>query len=186
MPVMIAKGSTIHTTLDFLQQEGGAELRDRVRARLADDVRARVDAARPTDELPLDLAVTLWRAADQELGGEDPGWIDRAGAYAIASTGQQRYGGILHKATPSEFLTQGVSLFQLYYHPGNMEVVEEQPGRIVLRLIDFDVPDRLFCARQTGGLRQTLLIAGGEQPTARHVRCTLDGDAFCEWQLTWR
>ena len=154
-------------------------------ARLPEGTRGRIVAAAPTDEVPLDVAVALWRAVDEEIGAADPGWIERAGAFAIASAGQQLYAGILRKATPGEFLTQGVSLFRLYYHPGNMEVVEQGPGRVVLRLVGFDVTDRLFCRRQTGGLRQALTIAGGERATSRHVRCTQEGDAFCEWELGW-
>jgi len=182
---MIAKGSTLLTTLDFVAREAGAEARDRALARLAPADRARVAAVTPTDEVPLDLAVALWRAVDEELGASSPGWSERAGEHAIASAGQQLYRGILRKATPDEFLTQGVSLFRLYYHPGNMEVVEQGPGRVVLRLVGFDVTDRLFCSRQTGGLRQALTIAGGERATSRHVRCTQEGDAFCEWELGW-
>lgn len=148
--------------------------------------RCRRTAGLATDEVPLDLAVALWHAADAELAPGDPLWMERAGEHSIAGTGQQLYRGILHKASPAEFLTQGVSLFQLYYQPGNMEVVEQGAGRIVLRLVGFEAVDRLFCRRQTGGLRQALVIAGGEEATARHVRCAADGDAFCEWELRWR
>jgi hypothetical protein len=183
---VIAKGSTLLTTLDFVTREAGTEASARAMARLAPADRERVAAVAPTDEVPLDLAVALWRAVDAELGPTDPGWSERAGAHAIASVGQQLYRGILHKATPAEFLTQGVSLFRLYYHPGDMEVVEQEPGRVVLRLVGFDVTDALFCRRQTGGLRQALAIAGGEGATSRHVRCTQEGDAFCEWELEWR
>jgi hypothetical protein len=182
---VIAKGSTILTTLDFVRREAGDAACDRALARLAPAERARVAAVSPTDEAPLDLAVALWRAVDAELGPTDPSWSERAGAHAIASAGQQLYSGILRKASPDQFLTQGVSLFRLYYHPGNMEVVEQAPGRVVLRLVGFDVTDPLFCRRQTGGLRQALAIAGGEHATSRHVRCTQEGDAFCEWELGW-
>ena len=182
---MIAKGSTLLTTLDFVAREAGAAVRDRALARLTAAERGRVLAAAPTDEVPLDLAVALWRAVDAELGPTDPTWAERAGEHSIASAGQQGYRGILRKTTPAEFLTQGVSLFRLYYHPGNMEVVEQAPGRAVLRLVGFDVTDRLFCRRQTGGLRQALAIAGGGAATSRHVRCTQEGDAFCEWELGW-
>ncbi len=27
--------------------------------------------------------------------------------------------------------------------------------------------------------------ADGELPSARNVRCALEGDAFCEWELIW-
>ena len=183
---MIAKGSTLLSTLDFVEREAGADVRDRALARLAAADRARLEGVAATDEVPLDVAVALWRAVDAELGATDPTWIERAGAHSIAGAGQQGYRGILRKSTPAEFLTQGVSLFRLYYHPGNMEVVEQAPGRAVLRLVGFDVTDRLFCRRQTGGLRQALEIAGGESASSHHVRCTQEGDAFCEWELGWR
>src|SRR5690606_39650866 len=104
---------------------------------------------------------------------------------SIESTGVQLYSGILRKRSPHEFLTQSVSLFQLYYSPGDMQVVEEEATRAVLRLSGFDSEDVLFCRRQTGGLRQALLQAGGESPRVKHVRCVHAGDAFCEWELTW-
>ena len=183
--MMMAKGSTLLATLDFVEREAGAEVRERVLARLDDAARARVAGCAPTDEFPLGVAVELWRAVEAELGATDPTWMERAGAHSIESMGVQLYGGILKKASPQEFLTQGISLFQLYYHPGNMEVVEQAPGRAVLRLVGFDVTDRLFCRRQTGGLRQALAIAGGDAATSRHVRCTQEGDAFCEWERGW-
>ncbi|HVE80318.1 MAG TPA: hypothetical protein VNA89_15745, partial [Gemmatimonadaceae bacterium] len=83
-------------------------------------------------------------------------------------------------------LTQSVSLFRLFYHPGNMDVVYEAPGAAVLRLVGFDPATPLFCRRQTGGLRCALTLAGGLEPRTRHVRCALEGDAFCEWELGWR
>jgi predicted hydrocarbon binding protein len=71
-----------------------------------------------------------------------------------------------------------------------MKVVEtestgERGGRIVLRLVGFEHESRHFCRRQTGGLAKAVEIAGGERPRVRHVRCALEGDAFCEWELRW-
>jgi hypothetical protein len=28
-------------------------------------------------------------------------------------------------------------------------------------------------------------LAGGVRPSVRHVRCAVEGDAFCEWELHW-
>ncbi len=35
------------------------------------------------------------------------------------------------------------------------------------------------------GLRATVELAGGEAGVVKHVRCTEEGDAFCEWEVTW-
>jgi hypothetical protein len=180
-----AKGSTLRSTLTFIEQTSGPATLKRVLATLgAGQVRA-IEGASPTDEVPLDLALGLWRAADTVLGPEDPQWVERSGAFSIESSGIEMYGGILKKSSPLEFLTQRVSLFRLYYHPGNMEVVEHEPGRAILRLVGFDQADSFFCRRQTGGLQRALELAGGTDPSARHVRCALAGDAFCEWELRW-
>jgi len=182
---MYAKGSTVRTTIDFLRAEGGEELAERVLAALPDDVRGRLVHTEPTGEVPYPLLQSLWRSADAALAG-DPTWAERAGALSIESLGVQLYRGILLKRSPGEFLTQSVSLFQLYYRPGDMTVVLEEPGHAVLRLVGFDAETPLFCRRQTGGLRCAITLAGGAEPSTRHVRCALEGDAFCEWELRWK
>jgi hypothetical protein len=182
---MFAKGTTIRTTLDFLAAEGGSGLVDRVLADLSPETRDAIARVEPTGELPYSVLQSLWSAADDALGA-DPTWAERGGAFSIESLGMQLYRGILLKRSPAEFLTQSVSLFQLYYHPGDMTVVFEEPGHAVLRLVGFDAGTSVFCRRQTGGLRCAITLAGGAEPSTRHVRCVLEGDAFCEWELRWK
>jgi hypothetical protein len=183
--MMFAKGTTIRTTLDFLQVEGGQALVDRVLSGVAAETRAELARVEPTGEVRYDALQALWRSADAILGN-DPTWAERAGAFSIESLGVQLYRGILLKRSPGEFLTQSVSLFQLYYHPGDMTVVFEEPGHAVLRLVGFDSGTSVFCRRQTGGLRCAIALAGGGDASTRHVRCVLEGDAFCEWELRWK
>ena len=180
-----AKGSTLRSTLAFVSATHGEDAAKRVMDSLPDDERRRIETAPPTDEVPIELLLALWGAVDAEIGGDDPSWPERSGAFAIDMTGMQLYAGILRKQSPLEFITQPVSLFRLYYHPGNMEVVEAEPGRAVLRLVGFDAGDVRFCRRQTGGLLRSVEIAGGQHPSVRHVRCAVEGDAFCEWELRW-
>lgn len=182
------RGSTLRSTLDFLLRESGEERVREVLDALAPPQRARVEsaAANPTAEIPFALLAELLQAADRLLGTGSPRWVEQAGAYAIESLGMQFYAGILRKSTPLEFLTQPVSLFRLYYQPGNMEVVEHGEGRAVLRLVGFDHRNALFCRRQTGGLHRALELAGGREPGVGHVRCAEEGDAFCEWELRWQ
>lgn len=184
--MMHAKGSALHATLDFIAADVGVAALKRILDQFSPEERARIEIVGATDEVPFDLLASLWRAADDVLSPDDATWVERSGAHSIDSVGIQSYGGILRKTSPLEFLTQRISLFRLFYHPGNMEMVEQRPGRAVLRLVDFGEADALFCRRQSGGLRRAVELAGGGDPVARHVRCALEGDAFCEWELTWR
>jgi hypothetical protein len=180
-----AKSSTFHATADFIRAEFGDDTLARVLAGLSPEVRAGVERVSATDELDYELLRELWAQTDAVVGAIDAGWMERAGAFSIGLRGAQMYGGILRKKDPSEFLTQSISLFKLYYHPGDIELVEHTPGRAVLRLVGFESRTPLFCRRQTGGLTKAIELAGGEHAATRHVRCEHEGDAFCEWELTW-
>jgi hypothetical protein len=181
-----AKGSAVHATLTFVGERFGSRARFAVLKALSADDRHTVQEIAPTAEIPYELLVRLWQTVEDTLPAADrDGWAEAAGEESIGSFGVQLYGGILRKPTPRDFLTQSISLFRLYYHPGDMEVVEDAPGRVVLRLVGFDSVTRLFCRRQTGGLRRAIELAGGGASRVRHVRCAIEGDAFCEWELHW-
>lgn len=182
-----AKGAALQSTLAFLHRQYGEAVAQQVLTMLAPEDRDAVAALTPTDEVPYALMVRVWNAADAVMrereGAGD--WAERAGEASIGGYGVQLYGGILRKPTPLEFLTQSISLFRLYYQPGDMVVVENAQGRAVLRLVGFDPLTTIFCRRLTGGLREAVALAGGEQARVRHVRCCIEGDAFCEWELQW-
>lgn len=182
----MARGSTVRATIDYVAAEHGGALVDEILAALPRALQRRLRLSAPTADVAYADVLALWRAADRLLRDLDAHWMERSGAFSIESNGVQLYSGILRKRSPHEFLTQSVSLFQLFYSPGNMQVVEEGVGHAVLRLAGFDSGDRLFCRRQTGGLHRALALAGGGDPRVRHVRCAHDGDAFCEWELVWR
>lgn len=181
----VARGSTARATMEFLRSEFGAGLLDTVLARLDPEVRDDLLAAGRTAELPYRTVFALWESADAALRAEHPDWMERAGAYSIGSLGQELYGGLLHKGSPAAFVTQSVSLFRLYYSPGDIVAVEAEAGRAVVRLVGFDSLGRLFCERQTGGLIRATELAGGSSVRVAHVRCEHEGDAFCEWELRW-
>lgn len=181
----IARGSTARATLGFIEQTYGEATLAEILGRIDEPTRSRVTTAAMTDELPYDSLLSVWRAADDVLRARDAGWMERAGAFAIDSLGQRLYGGLLRKASPTEFVTQSVSLFQLYYAPGDMVLVEAEPGRAVLRLDGFPTAGPLFCQRQTGGLRRAAELACGRDVSVRHVRCEHEGDAYCEWEMRW-
>lgn len=180
------KGTTVLATLEFLRETGGPELVSDVLAALTLEERSRIDEVELTSEIPYPLIVKIWTAADEILAAKEPDWIERSGAQSILSSGVQLYGGIVRKSSPIEFLTQRVSLFRLYYHPGNMEVIDSSGTGAMLRLLGFDPLTPLFCRRQTGGLREVVAMAGGAEIQCAHVRCALEGDAFCEWSLRWQ
>ena len=181
----MARGSTLCMTMDFLAAElTPAEIAE-VLGRLGPSARHVVAAATATDEVPFRVALDLWRSVDRLLGERDPQWVERAGAFAIEQAGQRLYRGLLRKASPLEFLTQQISLFQRYYRPGDMLLMEQTARSASTRLLGFASTDALFCRRLTGGWRAALEITGGRHVAVHHPRCVNEGDLFCEWSLVW-
>ena len=181
-----ARGSTLHSTMEYLDHTLSPEAREAVLARLSPSERDAIAVAAVTDDVPYQVALSLWRSADLELAKTDPLWAERAGAEAIRIRGMQLYAGLIQKPTPDDFLAQHISLFQRYYRPGDIIVTDRSTGRATVRLVDFEAGDRLFCRRLTGGWLAGIEIAGAREPDVSHVRCVLDGDLFCEWEVRWK
>ena len=181
----VARGSTAKATMQFVSIRFGAAALDRIVSRLDPELADRLLRSGMTDELQYEDLVALWHSADSELGREHAEWAEDAGAYAIESLGQRLYRGLLQKSLPMEFVTQSVSMFRLYYSPGDIILVDVADGRAVVRLVGFQPVDSLFCRRQTGGLRRAIELAGGKSVSALHVRCEHEGDCYCEWELCW-
>lgn len=184
--MLYTRGSTLRSTLEYLEHALTPEQRADVLSRLSAAHRQLLENAQVTDDVPYEVALALWRSADAALAATDPQWAERAGAEAIRVRGMQLYAGLLQKPSPEEFLTQHISLFQRYYRPGDMKVMDHAPGRATARLVGFEPGDALFCRRLSGGWQAAITLAGGHDPVVRHPRCQLEGDLFCEWEVRWR
>lgn len=183
---MFTRGSTVRSTVDFLRDLLPAPAVDKILNRMAARDRRTIQSVGDTDEIPYRVALALWCSVDLSLGRTDPGWIDRSGSWSIERAGMRLYGGLIKKPSPVDFLNQHISLFHLYYRPGDMLVVEQSAGHAVMRLVGFEPQETLFCRRLNGGWLAALRIAGGRDVTSTHNRCSLEGDPFCEWELRWR
>lgn len=183
---MFTRGSTVRSTVDFIRDLLPMPAVDKILNRLSLADRRAIQSVGDTDEIPYRIALALWRSVDQSLARTDPQWIDRSGSWSIERAGMRLYGGLIKKPSPVDFLNQHISLFHLYYRPGDMLVVEQSAGRAVMRLVGFEPQETLFCRRLNGGWLAALRIAGGRDVTSVHNRCSLEGDPFCEWELRWR
>ena len=182
---MFTRGSTVRSTIDFLRNLAPDDV-ETILAKLSGADRKVIASVQDTDEIPFRIALSLWRATHAVIGHSDPRWIDRSGSWAIEQAGMRLYSGLIKKPSPLEFLSQHISLFHLYYRPGDMVVVEQGTGRAVMRMVGFEPADALFCRRLSGGWEAALRITGGRDVQATHNRCTTEGDLFCEWELRWK
>ena len=130
--MLFTRGSTLRSTLEYLEHALPPAERAAVLARLSPADQALIASAAVTDDVPYRVALDLWRSADLALAPVDPQWAEHAGAEAIRLRGMQLYSGLLLKPTPEEFLAQHISLFQRYYRPGDGAIDRIRAGRPVV------------------------------------------------------
>ncbi len=110
-----AKGSALIATIDFIRAEKGEDVLASVLDRIPAGDRPRITSCKATDEVPLDLALVLWRAADEELR-------DAAPESARLSTAEERV-GLIESHQPENRV---LFLFLHNLHVAGMIVEPEQ------------------------------------------------------------
>ena len=184
-PPMMTRAFTLRSTMEYVEQELHAAEREAILAMLPAAERKVIETASGQEEVPYEIALHLWRAIDATLGPRDAQWMEHMGAYAIQRAADRIGDVFLHRPSPLAFITQQVPLFRLYYRPGDMVVLGHGDHDAMIRLVGFEPKDSLFCRRFTGGWTAALQITGGRDVVIRHLRCTCEGDLFCEWTLRW-
>jgi hypothetical protein len=182
---MMTHVSALRSTMEYVERELDAAGREAILAALPPAERKVVEGASAQEEVPYEIALHLWRAIDSRLRPRDAQWMEHMGAYAIQRAADRIGDVFLHRPSPLAFITQQVPLFRLYYRPGDMVVLDRGPNHAIIRLVGFEPEDSLFCRRFTGGWTEALQISGGRDVVIRHLRCTCEGDLFCEWTLRW-
>ena len=88
------------------------------------------------------------------------------------------------------YQARGIARIALRYHSEALALARERGSRRVeaealehVGLVH-QAEDEPEAAAES--LTAALAIAGGDDPVVRHVRCALEGDAFCEWELRWK
>jgi len=182
---MMTHASALRSTMEYVEREVDAAGREAILAMLPSAERKIIESVSAQDEVPYEITLHLWRAIDATLGPRDAQWMEHMGAYAIRRAADRIGDVFLHRPSPRAFITQQVPLFRLYYRPGDMVVLDHGPNHAIIRLVGFEPDDPLFCRRFTGGWTEALQISGGRDVVIRHLRCTCEGDLFCEWTLRW-
>jgi hypothetical protein len=178
-------GLALRNSLEHLQRVATAEERDAIMDALPEADRELLRHPGEHEEVPYAVALRLWRSTERVLAQRDPQWMERMGVAAVQAIDVQLGADLVRRDAPLGFLTRQIPLFRLYYRPGDMILIDHGPGHAVVRLVGFDPEDPLFCRRFTGAWDAAVRMNGGRDVTVRHLRCTCEGDMFCEWLLRW-
>lgn len=181
---MRIKGTSIASFLSFLEAEYGAPKVKEFVASLDSNLKKRCEglvlasAFYPVEELD-----ALAAKARAYFKG-DASFFERSGAHNATFGLAGVHQSLLARPTPLDFLKAAERAWSQFMDVGSVSADVVGDGKVRLKIEGVPGSD-VFCARETGFLKRSLELAGAKQLLVSKVRCTRDGDGWCEWQVSW-
>jgi hypothetical protein len=181
------KGSVYESTRAFVQKEFGQEAVDRILAALPAQSRALLTSATAIEWLPVEPVLHFHHELEHCFGTGDMSLCTRAGYFSAGWSMSSVLKMFVRMRSPFWLVDKAASVWSRYHDSGRWEV-EPSDGaqRISARLIEFEVKDRLFCARLRGWLAGAVALTGGAGAECSEPRCRCRGHEYCSYLVTWK
>lgn len=131
---------------------------------------------------PLEDYIELLRVMARVGAGGKISPCEQMGRDAAKSHMQGTYSRLSKSADRKAAMTLASSM----YDSGELRVVEREPGRAVMELVNFAIPSREVCETFTGYQAERMALLGFEDASVKHTRCRALGAPNCFWELTWK
>ncbi len=137
---------------------------------------------------PYEAYSALLTTAMNELAAENQdrrALAERLGAFA----GRQDAGAVFRVVAAitslERVVTKSPMFWRRYCNRGDLEVVEVEAGRLVVRLVDFPGIHPAHCRLITGWILGLGEANGAREASVEKTHCVHDGDSRCEYQGRW-
>jgi hypothetical protein len=139
----------------------------------------------PEDWLDLGLVVRDAQAKVKVLGKGDPRFLNQLLGEIAARQFRGVYKVLIALASPESILRRADQLWRQYYDCGRLVADRIEPGRAVLRLVDFpDVPlDHEIILQPY--IQRVLELTGAVNVRGEHLACIARGAVECQTLVTW-
>ena len=180
------KGSVLKSRLLFVEEQGGAEAVERVRARLSPAQREELGRVLPSGWYPFALGQALDTAVAQELGGGRAAFSLRLGA----ASAERNLGGVhrafLKPGDPHGFLAQAPEIFALYYDRGRRVYERVGEKEATLTTYDAEAFSESDCLTIVGWHVKALEMCGCTGVKMVEDECRARGGGVCRYLIRWQ
>jgi hypothetical protein len=185
-PVLV-KGSTIGSTIAYIEQNHGTAGIARVSAECSPETQALL-ASSPYSmaRYPLTVLVDLLCSCDRAFGAGDLQLCWEIGKFAGAYEATIFHKAVIQVGRIHHFLRLAGFFWGFYYSAGSMIVSASAPTSAAVQLRDFDPISKVLCYRVGGWIHGTAQLFGHADVSVEHTACVLDGAAYCEWTGSWQ
>jgi hypothetical protein len=131
---------------------------------------------------PFEDHIELLRAIGAMLGG-DPWPLMGRGLARMDLVGQYKH--YLRRGDPAQTLQLMIPMWKSAHDTGEVNVVQQEPGRVLVRVRGFTPRSREICGICTGYLIESVIMSCDQEPTVIHSACRDRGANECTWSVTW-
>lgn len=144
-----------------------------------------------------DAAISVWypveyvsdylAALQQVLGTKDAQIVFKISKEAGKDAFSLLYKIFFQLGNPGWVIQRAPSIWRTMSTQGSLTIVERDAKHVVVRLIDFDYRDALFCGQRLRALIQAPLeLSGCEITESLHTECIANAGHYCEWRYSWK
>jgi len=181
------KGITVTTRLRFVKERFGDEGLQRLLSALPPEDRAVIDDhILPHAWVPFSVFTNVNRLADQFFGTGDLSLCVEMGRYGARVNIPTLFKLFFRLGSPKFLLGRSAKLWSAHYDTGRMTIVDEKDSAVLLRIEDFDVPDRTHCLSVLGWIVEGVTLTGVQEVRVDEPQCRARGDETCDLLASWR
>lgn len=179
------KGSPVRSLQKFLGEQLTAEQRETVLRALPPDFANRLRGPiLATETIPVHALNQLTEEAARAKGEPLESFARRAGREGASDAVRGIYRFFALVLTPAALLGKASQMWSSLYNRGELKVAEQSDHGAIIRLTDFPSEPAL-CARLAGWLERLAEMTGVRDIQVLQTKCVANGDAECEWRMTW-
>lgn len=183
--VVNLKGAALKSSIKFLTEKFGAEKYAQILAAMPAEDQAVIRGALPHHWLPVNSMLSLMKAAARETGQDARTLAFELGRFSAEDGLTTIYKLFFKVGSPEFILGRVAKIWRNFYDAGEMSLHDSRAGHVTIRVSDFPMKDAIFCERIRGWMHQATILIG-YQPDTAHPRCTVNGDACCEFEINWK
>ncbi len=181
------KGSGIAPTMKYVREQYGDDVAERVFAALPPDVRQALRSPLASRWYPVEHVGELLEALRAHIDGNDPEILFAISRESAKNAFSMIYRVFFKLGSPAFIIGRVSSVWHTLCSKGELNVVEKDDKRIVVRLTDFPYDNPDYCGvRLRGWFHAALEVSGCDITRSEHTTCACKGAPHCEWVFEWR
>ncbi|MCP4899554.1 MAG: hypothetical protein GY906_21520 [bacterium] len=181
------KGTAFCSRIAYVERHHGGKALEQVFDQMKDQgcAASLKKRALPSGWYSFENYVDLLETIDRVCGKGD-GSLFRGMASQVAQDDLSTiYRAFIRVASPAFVLKKASHIWRQYYDSGDLQVLKDQPGEVLLEVCDMPNPQTAHCESISGWVEQCVRMTGAANAKVSHDSCRVRGDDRCIFNVRW-